>query len=269
MTSLSRRLFVVIGLIAGAGSFALAAPTSSTQHGAATTDFNANISNTDLIAGAIATELAGDLGWHPANPAATNGSLDPDGLPAFTDGDGLLASGLTGLLQDFPGAGAPAKRIQYDFPAADIDSIRILTGNAGADGRVFSTTVVSYETANSGSFNTLGYFQSDPSGTINSGRWQSTFVTIEDDGAGLLATNVTALIFEFYAVDNTGGEMRDPFDGVNPFNGVDDGLTAAFVAPLVWEIDVLGRSTIIPEPASAALLGLAALMIVRRGRQSV
>ncbi len=37
--------------------------------------------------------------------------------------------------------------------------------------------------------------------------------------------------------------MRDPFDGVNPFTGTDDGLNAAFVSPLVWEIDVLGTDS--------------------------
>ena len=37
--------------------------------------------------------------------------------------------------------------------------------------------------------------------------------------------------------------MRDPFDGINPFTGTDDGLNAAFVSPLVWEIDVLGADS--------------------------
>ncbi len=56
-------------------------------------------SATDAIQGLIATELPGDLGWHPANG-------DPlDKLPAFTDGTGVRATGLTGLLNDFPGAG--------------------------------------------------------------------------------------------------------------------------------------------------------------------
>src|SRR5690606_35450399 len=31
----------------------------------------------------------------------------------------------------------------------------------------------------------------------------------------------------------------DHFDGVNPLNGIDDGIRSAFVSPLVFEIDVL------------------------------
>lgn len=54
---------------------------------------------------------------------------------------------------------------------------------------------------------------------------------------------MTNLQFNFYSVDNTLGEMRDPFDGVNPFTGVDDTLTAAFVSPLIYEIDVIGGVT--------------------------
>ena len=47
--------------------------------------------------------------------------------------------------------------------------------------------------------------------------------------------------------------MRDPFDGINPFTDTDDGLTAAFVSPLVWEIDVLG--TVSSPRLWAALVG--------------
>jgi hypothetical protein len=199
------------------------------------------MSDSDLIDGLIATELPGDLGWHPAN---TNPA---DQLPAFTDGVGALGT-LTGLLNDFPAAGSPAKLIQYDLGGAfDISGINIFTGNVNnSDGRIFSTTVIRYSTDNGETFNELGYFQSDPSGSINneSGnegttRDAVTLVSILDDAAAPLATGVTNLQFDFYAVDNTLGEMRDPFDGLNPFTEVDDGLTPAFVSPLVWEIDVL------------------------------
>ncbi len=47
--------------------------------------------------------------------------------------------------------------------------------------------------------------------------------------------------------------MRDPFEGVNPFTGADDGLSAAFVSPLVWEIDVLGTDS--PPRLSSKLAG--------------
>lgn len=233
---------------------ASAAVTSSTIHGPDATSLDGSMASGDLIDGLIATELAGDLGWHPAN---TNPA---DQLAAFTDGSGIGGSGLTGLLNDNPPAGDPVKLVQYTLAgASDIGSIDIFTGNNGKDGRVFSTTVVKYSTDNGSNFNTLGYFQSDLSGTTNPGTWGSTQVSIFDDASGVMLSGVTDLIFEMYAVDNTQGEMRDPFDGVNPFTSVDDGLTAPAASPLVFEIDVN-----VPEPASMALLGLGGLALIRR-----
>ena len=70
------------------------------------TDLAATYDSTDLIQGLIPVELPGDMGWHSAN-------IDPlDQLPAFTDGAGMRATGLTGLLNDFPPAGTPAKLIR-------------------------------------------------------------------------------------------------------------------------------------------------------------
>jgi hypothetical protein len=91
----------------------------------------------------------------------------------------------------------------------------------------------------------LGYFQSDPSGTINNESTEgvipnaATLVSIFDDAAPLMLTGVTNLQIDLYAVDNTQGQMRDPFEGVNPFTGIDDGLTGPNTSPIVWEIDVL------------------------------
>jgi len=226
---------------------------SSTVHGVDAHDLDAMIATDDLIAGQLGTELAPLYGWHGAN------GMLADQLPAFTDGAGLLASGLTGLLNDFPASGTPAKTVRYSFAAADIASLRVLSGNQGGDGRVFSTTVIRYSNNEGGSFNSLGYFQSDPSGTINSGQWRSTLVTIFDDSNATLLSGVTDIIFELYAVDNTGGEMRDPFDGVNPFTGADDGLTAPIASPLVWELDVIA----VPEPSALVLLGLGLLTLWR------
>jgi hypothetical protein len=256
------KFMVFGGLLAFTFATAQAAVTSSTVHGLTPGELDPMIAVGDLISGQIGVELAGDLGWHPAN-------TDPaDQLPAFTDGVGDL-SGLTGLLNDFPPAGAPTKRVQYTLPGAtDISRLQILSGNGGGDGRIFSTTVVSYSVNNGGSFNPLGssgYFQSDPSGTLNnagsSPRYYSTMVSIYDDSSPLLQAGVTDLIFEFYGVDNTLGQMRDPFDGVNPFTGFDDGLTAPNTSPLIWEIDVLP----IPEPSTLALLVLG-LLALRRGK---
>lgn len=242
-----RRLACICMLALGVGGAARGAVTSTTTHAPGAHDLDGLMSSTDLLHGLIGAELEGDRGWHPVN-------TNPDEkLPAFTDGAGVLGP-LTGLLNDFPPAGEPTKKVQYDLSGPfDISSINIFTGNINnADGRIFSTTVVRYSTNNGETFADLGYFQSDPSGSINDesgipdGRTENkiTQVSIFDDAAGLVAASVTNLQFNFYGVDNTQGQMRDPFDGVNPFTGVDDLLTPPNTSPLVWEIDVLGQAAV-------------------------
>ncbi|MCA9233932.1 MAG: PEP-CTERM sorting domain-containing protein [Planctomycetales bacterium] len=234
-----------------------AAVTSSTVHGSAGNSLDASISVGDALSGLIGTELPGDQGWHPAN---TNPAQQ---LPIFTDDRG--GSGLDGLLNDFPPAGAPTKIVQYDLAnPTDLAAIKILTGNDGKDGRVFSTTLIDVSTNNGGSFTQLGYFESDLPGTVNAGQWGSTLVTITDDGGAPLATGVTNLKFSFFAVDNTGGEYRDPFDGVNPYTGIDDTYNAPIASPLVWEIDAVA----VPEPATVALaaIALGGMLALRRRR---
>lgn len=258
---MNRMLSLVVPLAICVASTVDAAPTATTIHGPENTSLAAYVSSNDLLHGLIATELAGDAGWHPANPAAGNPAA-PEGLATFTDGVNNID--LFGLLNDFPPAGAPTKRIQYALSSpSDIRKIQILSGNNGKDGRVFSTSVVQVSTNGGGSFSTLGYFQSDLSGTINSGQWGSTLVSITDDAGGPLAQGVTHLIFDLYAVDNSQGEMRDPFDGVNPFTGVDDLLNAPISSPLIWEIDVFA----VPEPSSLAMLTIVAVGASRLRRR--
>ena len=228
-----------------------------------------NYATNDLLNGLIATELAGDLGWHPANPAATNGSLDPNGLPEFTDGASPFG-GLSGLLNDFPTVGEPVKRLQYDLAsAADITQINIVSGNFGKDGRVFHTYTVEFSSDNGANWTTPIYVQSHDSGTINAGTWEAVRSELTNP-SGILASAVTNLRFDFYPVDNGGGQMRDPWGDIpdngitesdlNPFTGTMDGLTWAFQSPLIWEIDVL------PEPASLSLLALGGIAVLRRRR---
>ncbi len=233
------------------------AVTFTTTHAAGSHDFDAMMSSTDLIQGLIATELPGDRGWYSANTAAA------DRLPAFTDGAGVLGSNLTGLLYDIdpPGepaaVGLPVKTIQYDLGAPkNIEEISVFTGNNNnADGRILSTTVIRYSTNNGNSFDLLGYFQSDPSGYVNDENLvdfgvpadKVTRVKIFEDASTTMISGVTNIQFDFYAVHNTLNELRDPFDGVNPFTGIDDALTGAFVSPLVWEIDVVGQAGAAPS----------------------
>ncbi len=254
-----RSTLIALSIVAIAAGSASAVVTSSTQHGPASTSLDGQIAVGDLISGQLGTEIPPLNGWHPAN------TLPADQLPAMTDDLGINppgGSGLTGLLNDFPGAGVPAKTLDYSLGGAkNVASIQILTGNNGLDGRVFSTTVIEYSTNNGGSYSLLGYFQSDPSGTINSGGPHgSTLVTVSDDTSAIMIAGATNVRFYLYAVDNTGGQMRDPFDGVNPFTAVDDGLSAAFVSPLVFELDVVE----VPEPAGLVLLTIGGLFLRRR-----
>jgi hypothetical protein len=254
------RALLTFMIAASLSSWSLAAVVSSTQHGTLTHDLDGQIAVGDLISGQIGAELAPLNGWHPANTAPA------DQLPALTDDVGAL-DGLTGLLNDFPGAGVAAKTLQYNLAGpTDIRAIQVLSGNAGGDGRIFSTFTVSTSTDNGSNFNLLGYFESDPLGTLNNSgsnpRYQSTLVRVSDDASPVLASGVTNLQFQFFAVDNTGGQYRDPYDGVNPYTGVDDLLSAAFVSPEIWEVDVVG----VPEPATALLLvgGLVLISATRR-----
>jgi hypothetical protein len=110
---------------------------------------------------------------------------------------------------------------------------------------VFHTYTVRFSSDWAQTFTDPIYVQSHPSGTLNNtanNHWRVVLSQLRNAG-GQLAREVTHIEFDFYSVDNTGGEMRDPFDGVNPFTGTDDGLSAAFVSPLVWEIDVLGADS--------------------------
>lgn len=200
-------------------------------------DLGATFSTADLIQGLIAEHLLDDKGWHPVN-------TDPlDQLAAFTDGIGIRESGLTGLLNDFPPPGRPTKLIRYDLPqAVDVHEIRVFSGNNGRDGRVFHTYTVAFSEDGGETFSPEIYVQSHASGTINTpltSNWRAVLSRLTDT-SGRLATRANSIRFHFYAADNSQGQTRDPFDGVNPYTGADDTFNAPNTSPLIWEIDVLG-----------------------------
>ncbi|GMV96065.1 MAG: PEP-CTERM sorting domain-containing protein [Phycisphaerae bacterium] len=257
---------LIVCVALAVASTAGAAVTSSTSHG--DKDFVGlaqPIAAGDLLSGLIGSEQAGDIGWHGVNTAAE------DQLPAFTDDHGPNGRPFYGLLND-PfngglGSDQPVKLVRYDLGGPkNITELRIFTGNInGADGRIFSTTVVKYSTDGGNIFQDLGYFQSDPSGTINNalaGNFFTTLVRIFDDQSPTLLSGVTHLQFNFYAVHRNNDTMHDPFDGVNPFTGGNDNLASPFTSPLVYEIDAL------PEPGTLALLGLGGLLIRGRRRRT-
>lgn len=259
-------LAVVGVVLAAVPEVSRAAVTSSTQHGLNHDSFNHLISNSDLIHGRQTVDI--DVyenpmdslgnpslpGWHPAN-------TDPaDQLAAFTDGEGLRASGFSGLLNDanLPNpSGYAAKVVQYPFTSpVDIGRINLFTGNRlNADSRVFASAYIEYSTNGGFSFQPLGYFRSDPSGTINDSTnpastfnpaVKSTLLSIFSDSSATMISGVTDLVINLYAVgadidpaSPNRGIHGDHFDGVNPLTGSDDGIRSAFVSPLVFEIDVL------------------------------
>lgn len=191
-------------------------------------------------------------------------------------------SGVTGLLNDFQGptiglAANDVNYFTYSFGGPKgVSDIIVTSGNFGGDGRIFLTFLAEYSTDNGANWTGFGpnsgYFQSDPSGSINvagnaqniSGDqfdpYEETQVAITRDDRPFLAAGVTDLRFLFFNVDNTQGQNRDPYAGVNPFTGFDDGFTQPATGSLVWEIDV------VPEPATLMLLGVGAVGLLRRRR---
>lgn len=248
-----------------------AAVTSSSLHGAEHDALDGLLFDDDLIqglseepasfgeAGVYENDQFPITGWHPAN------NVDPnDQLPSLTDGVGERGTGLTGLLNDnqpggapVPLSGAPVKIVEYVLAEpADIGRINILTGNRNnSDGRIFLTASILYSTNDGSSFESLGYFESDPSGVFNNEvspeapfdpEQASTITSIYNDASTTMLSGVTNIEISFYSVaifGGPGGDVSgvhvDPFDGINTFTGVDDGFGPAFISPLVWEIDVV------------------------------
>lgn len=272
----------VMGLAVALAASANAAIVSTTIHDHGALGVHgapqSSIVSGDLLEmpGVIGTDSASPTTWHGA--AAGRFSQLTDGLPP--------TNGLDGLLNDFQGPtiGVGANQLDYftySFPSPqEVGRINIIGGNFGGDARIFLTFLAEYSTDNGANWQGIGgpggtgYYQSDPTPSINvlgnpvnisgdpNNPYEETMVSIFDDASATLISAVTDVRFLFFNVGNTQGQYQDPYDGLNPFNGLNDNLNTPVQGSLVWEIDVIE----VPEPATLALLGMGALAVIRRRR---
>lgn len=191
-------------------------------------------SDQDAINGQLGTMIVG--GFHPA---VTN---DADKAPAFTDGAGL--GGLTGLLRDFPGAGVPAWSGFWTLPDGankGISIIRVYTGNNGKDGRVYQyydvyVTDDPQPSTSSTWTLLLEGVRSANLGEINNDQYAATMTSVTNSAGGNLVDGATAVRFDFFACSDTNKVFIDPFDSGSSRD--EDGASAAYVSPLMYEVDV-------------------------------
>ena len=199
----------------------------------------------DPLNGNVATRISG--GFHPAN------SNPADQEPAFTDGASL--GGLTGLLADFPGQNIPAWSGFWVLDGGNVVNLRelrVFSGNNGKDGRVFHhydiyVTDDPVPSATSPWRLTKEQVTPVPFGTGNlSGAIEASLTQVTNPSGGDLATSVTGLRLDLYAVSRNDNLFHDDWDACQ---GDDrDGAGAAFQSPLVYEVDAY-FSTDVP-PAS-------------------
>jgi D-alanyl-D-alanine carboxypeptidase-like protein/SH3 domain-containing protein len=213
----------------------------------AATSLSVQPDSNDDINGVTGTKISG--GFHSA---VTNAN---DKEPAFTDGSGL--GSLTGLLMDYPGENTPAWSGYWNLNSGsevDLTEIRVFAGNAGKDTRVFQhydVYTTSDSTVSSGSTWTLlaEEVKAVAFGTTNSS-WEATLTKVTRSGGQDLAAGVTGIRFDLYAAGDLSSHCVDDWDDGDA-NDTDD-INAAFVSPLLYEIDVYFDGAPTPTPTPTA-----------------
>ena len=243
-TKISTRLAAIAGLALTASSANAAAIFTTAASGpftpSTTTDeiaFVGDVSSTDLLHGIVGTG------------GPFNGGTDPNnlnnGVPGSTDSNVNVGGALgesawtadTGTSREFV-IGAGDNGLGYDI--TEVQSIAAWQG-AGFQNQKYEI----YLRPLGGSFALYATvdFQPSTSTGANTDQGGATKVNVTDD-SGLLGSGVDAIRFDFLdTVSNNGG------------GGV------------YREIDVLGSSSAVPEPSSAALLGLGGLALIFRRRK--
>jgi len=193
------------------------------------------VSGSDLIEGMSAAVITG--GFHPASTGTvaslTNGQFD--------------ASGTTLVLMDYPHPD-PALRVRYTFPEAmDITEVRMFAGHVGDIGnRAFQSNDIYINGALAASeLNTGNYEQVPPnSDAVSLVSW------LPVAGETYCATNVTTIDVAFYPVAGIGEGFRDRWGPCTDPAEDTDGAGAAYVSPIIKEIDVFGTIHVTPKVTS-------------------
>ncbi|MBE7486798.1 hypothetical protein HS121_00850 [bacterium] len=154
----------------------------------------------------------------------------------------MTLGGLTGLLNDFPGENTPALIARWDLGGqANLNELRVFSGNNGRDGRVFQhydVYVTQAQPPTSGFTLLAEEVACAPFGSGNPAApndYVACLTSLKDSLGGPLASVVTGLEIHFYSVSNTARQFRDDW---NAGNGDDrDDEAAAFESPLIFEVD--------------------------------
>ncbi len=189
-------------------------------------DLTYQVSGSDLIESMTGQIISG--GFHPANAGSvaklSNGLFD--------------SNGVTLVLADYE---SPALRVRYTFPQPmDIEEVRIFAGHNGDGGnRAFQSNDIWINGEPAATeLNTGNYEQkSGGSKAVSLVRW------LPEEGNGFAARYVETLDVFMFCSSSLSGDFRDRWSPLDDPEKDKDGLGPAFVAPIIKEIDVLGRQS--------------------------